>query len=67
MNVEIGTEAAVFPEKEYINGIFLAVQIQIRILGCVHRLTDPAPDLVLAPDPAFFGVAFKMSTKNEIF
>jgi hypothetical protein len=25
MNVEIGTEAALFPEKEYINGIFLAV------------------------------------------
>jgi hypothetical protein len=26
MNVEIGAEAALFPEKEYINGIFLAVQ-----------------------------------------
>jgi hypothetical protein len=26
MNVEIGTEAAQFPEKEYINEIFLAVQ-----------------------------------------
>ncbi len=25
MNVEIGTEAALFPEKEYITGIFLAV------------------------------------------
>jgi hypothetical protein len=25
MNVEIGAEAAQFPEKEYINGIFLAV------------------------------------------
>jgi hypothetical protein len=25
MNVEIRTEAAQFPEKEYINGIFLAV------------------------------------------
>ncbi len=25
MTVEIGTEAAQFPEKEYINGIFLAV------------------------------------------
>jgi hypothetical protein len=25
MNVEIGTEAAQFPEKEYKNGIFLAV------------------------------------------
>jgi hypothetical protein len=28
MNVEIGTEAAQFPEKEYINGIFLAVNVQ---------------------------------------
>ncbi len=26
MNVEIGTEAAQFPDKEYINGIFVAVQ-----------------------------------------
>ncbi len=25
MNVKIGTEAAQLPEKEYINGIFLAV------------------------------------------
>ncbi len=25
MNVEIGTEAAQFPEKEYINGIAVAV------------------------------------------
>jgi hypothetical protein len=29
MNVEIGAEAALFPEKEYINGIAVAV----------HRLT----------------------------
>jgi hypothetical protein len=27
MNVEIGTEAAQFPEKKYINGIFVAVQV----------------------------------------
>jgi hypothetical protein len=26
MNVEIGTEAAQFPEKEYRNGIFVAMQ-----------------------------------------
>ncbi len=27
MDVEIGTEAAQFPEKEYINGIFFAVSV----------------------------------------
>ncbi len=30
MNVEIGAEAAQFPEKEYINGIAFAVQYQWR-------------------------------------
>ncbi len=29
MNVEIGTEVAQFPEKEYINGIFLAVYYEV--------------------------------------
>ncbi len=28
MNVEIGIEAAQFPEKEYINGIFIAVNVK---------------------------------------
>jgi hypothetical protein len=27
MNVEIGAEAALYPEKEYISGIFVAVHI----------------------------------------
>jgi hypothetical protein len=27
MNVEIGAEAALFPEKEYIKGIFVAVHV----------------------------------------
>ncbi len=31
MNVKIGTEAAQFPEKEYINGIFIAVQSVINL------------------------------------
>jgi hypothetical protein len=30
MNVEIGTEATQFPEKEYINGIFLEVWMEAR-------------------------------------
>jgi hypothetical protein len=33
MNVEIGTEAVQFPEKEYINGIFLAVRDTYRNNG----------------------------------
>ncbi len=34
MNVEIGTEAAQFPEKEYISGIFVAVQaVRKKIAG----------------------------------
>jgi hypothetical protein len=28
MNVEIGAEAALFPEKEYISGIFVAVWME---------------------------------------
>jgi hypothetical protein len=31
MNVEIGAEAALFPEKEYINGIAVAVRA-----GCIY-------------------------------
>ncbi len=31
MNVEIGTEAAQFPEKEYINGIFAEVYVKARL------------------------------------
>jgi hypothetical protein len=34
MNVEIGTEAVPFPEKEYINGIFVAVSYIYR--GLAH-------------------------------
>jgi hypothetical protein len=34
MNVEIGAEAAQFPEKEYINGIAFAVQCYLVLLQC---------------------------------
>jgi hypothetical protein len=42
MNVEIGIEAAQFPEKEYINGIFLVVQelfSDLQILVVTGRTT----------------------------
>jgi hypothetical protein len=32
MNVKIGTEAAQFPEKENINGIFVAVNTTIKVV-----------------------------------
>jgi hypothetical protein len=35
MKVEIGAEAALFPGKEYINGIFLAVQGMSALLVCL--------------------------------
>ncbi len=40
MNVEIGTEAAQFPDKEYINGIFIAVQGQT--MHKLQMLSDPS-------------------------
>jgi hypothetical protein len=36
MNVKIGTEAVQFPEKEYINGIFLAVNRPWNIIRRQH-------------------------------
>jgi hypothetical protein len=40
MNVEIRTKAAQFPEKEYINGIFVAVQlVRLRTLPTDLGLT----------------------------
>ncbi len=35
MNVEIGAEAAQFPEKEYVNGIFIAVNVCV----CTEKRT----------------------------
>jgi hypothetical protein len=38
MNVEIGTEAEQFPEKEYINGIFVAVQSSEGVKESVYHV-----------------------------
>ncbi len=42
--MKIGTEAAQFPEKEYINGIFLAVWLvhSFKILGFSRRTCPTA-------------------------
>jgi hypothetical protein len=37
VNVEIGTEAAQFPEKEYINGIFFAVYGTLMVWPGGHK------------------------------
>ncbi len=34
MNVEIGNEAALFPEKKYMKGIFFAVYPALRLAFC---------------------------------
>jgi hypothetical protein len=49
MNVEIGTEASQFPEKKYINGIFLAVKQSTKYLenGKPSMYTVQAPGKTL--------------------
>jgi hypothetical protein len=46
MNVEIGIEAAQFPEKEFINGIFLVVQELFSVLQ-ILVVTDISNHLTL--------------------
>jgi hypothetical protein len=50
MNVEIGTEAVQFPEKENINGIFVAVQ---GAHGQQRDLTKGSEGAEQLPDQAF--------------
>ncbi len=58
MNVEIGTEAAQFPEKEYINGIFLAVYNWVQFSPksywmclMVHKLCKKMREIVYGEKP----------------
>jgi hypothetical protein len=50
MNVEIGTEAAQFPGKEYINGIFLAVDRHYSMSDDTRQdgVTNGRPDIPLS-------------------
>ncbi len=41
MNMEIRAEAALFPEKEYISGIFVAVQDTF--IALLNSVVDPDP------------------------
>ncbi len=50
MNVEIEAEAALFPEKEYINGIFLAVRRSEGVVGnSAHLKMDTFVDEIWIP------------------
>jgi hypothetical protein len=59
MNVEIGAEAALFPEKEYIKGIFVSVYGNLAPLHwiknqpkcCAIRLLNPLGDPKLSTEP----------------
>ncbi len=59
MNVEIGTEAPQFPEKEYINGIFVAVWLLFYIYSWLStKYFFPHPTLfhlILSPLPNKLG------------
>jgi hypothetical protein len=44
MNVKIGAEAALFPEKEYINGIAVAVSAKIRAQQETLKMKDGLRD-----------------------
>jgi hypothetical protein len=53
MNVEIGTEAAQFPEKQYINGIAVAVRgFMIKVVGVKSSiLVTPIHDRIIRVMP----------------
>jgi hypothetical protein len=52
MNVEIGAEAALFPEKEYINEIFVAVHSVSWIICVLRRF------YITKPQYNFFALLF---------
>jgi hypothetical protein len=56
MNVEIGIEAAQFPEKEHINGIFVAVHLIPKLFKSLHpfpQCTPPLPQVCTGEDLIF--------------
>jgi hypothetical protein len=64
MNVEIGAEAAQFPEKEYINEIAVAVQ---RAAVTSRRTTDLATHLPYAKNDKSKMVLFVMKETHPFF
>jgi hypothetical protein len=44
MNVEIGAEAALFPAKEYISGIAVAVCLRLNFNWLCHEMAGKGPN-----------------------
>jgi hypothetical protein len=44
MNVEIGSEAVRFPEKEYLNGFFVSVFVWIYVDVCIYVVSKAADE-----------------------
>jgi hypothetical protein len=55
MNVEIGAEAAQFPEKEYINGIFVAVHKDKKRISDGKGISETDPGALLCAAPVEVG------------
>ncbi len=64
MNVEIGAEAALFPEKEYINGIAVAVQGSPYRLGAISQ--GPKNSRIPGPDPLPFPLVMDMHATKTL-
>jgi hypothetical protein len=64
MNVEIGAEAALFPEKEYINGIAIAVLSLVHLHGSLYK-SRFSPNIISA-HPCF-SFHLKVSCESVVF
>jgi hypothetical protein len=53
MNVEIGAEVALFPEKEYINGIFVAVRSAGPVVPSSNHSACPFINIPTLPSPLY--------------
>jgi hypothetical protein len=62
MNVEIGTEAAQFPEKEYIKGIFVAVWVT-----ALYFHTQPMLLRLLFEQPWYYRVILGTRTYRVLY
>jgi hypothetical protein len=70
MNVEIGTVAVQFPEKEYKNGIFIAVRCHFRAQKSLHFQGPPLPmalEMDLPASKSSHPAPYKQQVHNSYF